>query len=313
MKRQIFLSLLLVNIFIIVCASCSNNNRNSTTNQNITSASEDTIVKYMTDTLDVFIPLIPNDSLETSLSFRGIPLALAKDSIPTDHSQFYVTMDMVILDQNPKITSNLLSFAISILSEWGFTHTQDSILSNKFNYTLVRETPIQEILYQFSDFVREEFYAKLPAILSYCSMCYNMDIDIYPVFLNDDYVTYRKYAYYYTDGAHGNDTQFLQTYNIKTGETVRLEDIIKPDKIGDFRKVVENHMVSYYHISPDINRSVENFPLNDPGITEVGLVMSYGKYFLTAGAYGCPRVVISYDEIRDCLKPPFNHYQSIIP
>lgn len=318
----------------MLCPSCSSGSKNG-----------EAIVDYPIDRLDVFKPLIPIDSIEVSKSYRGIPIALTKDSFATDNSEIYIKMDFVILDQNPKITTNLLSFAMFNLSDCGFTHTPDSLISEKYDVFKITDIPTQELINQFSDVVSKEFYAQLPTILSYDDWGFNMDIEIYPVFLNDEYVTYCKDAYWYTGGAHGNYSKFLQTYDIKTGDSVDLEDIIKPDMIGEFRKVVVKHMASSYPIFEDIKTveeyldslnewkgntnigvvlgvvsrdelrkiTMENYPIDDPGITEVGLVISYEKYFLTPGVNGCPTIVIPFDEIKHCLKPPFNQYNTIIP
>lgn len=332
MKRLLLISILWVNIIVIICASCSPHYKK-----------EVAIEKYPSDTLDVYKPLIPIDSLDFSLSYQGIPIAQTKDRFATENSDIYINMDIVILEQNPKITSNLLSFAIFNLSNLGFTHTPDSLIYDKYDLGYLG-LPTQEMINVFSEVASKEFYEELPTILSYeCG--FNMDIEIYPVFLNDDYVTYCKYAYYYTGGAHGNYSKFLQTYNLKTGDSVDLEDIIKPDKLGEFRNVVVKHMASSYphssnsqpvneyldslngwkgatnlgvvfgSVSPDDLEkiTIDNYPLNDPGITEVGLVISYEKYFLTSGVYGCPTIVIPFDEIKNCLKPRFNQYKTIIP
>lgn len=335
MKKLLLIFIVLVNVFVILFASCITHNTHN--------KKETAIEKYPSDTLDVFKPLIPMDSLNISMSYRGIPIAQAKDSFATEKDDIYVNLDIVVLEINPKITSNLLSFAIFNLSDWGFTHTPDSLIYEKYDLGYLGISS-QEMIKVFSEVISKEFYAELPSILS--SECgFNMEIEIYPVFLNDDYVTYCKYAYYYTGGAHGNHSQLLQTYNIHTGESVDLEDIIIPDKIGEFREVVVKHMASSYPLSKksqsvnayldslngwkcgtnlgvvygsvspdDIEKiTIENYPLNDPGITEAGLVICYEKYFLTPGVYGCPTIVIPYDEIKDCLKPPFNQYKTKIP
>lgn len=316
----------------MLCASCSSGSND-----------RGIIEEFPIDTLDVYKPLIPEDSLDISLSYRGVPIAQTKDSFATENSDIYINMNLVILEQNPKITNNLLSFAIFNLSDWGFTHTPDSLIYDKYDLGYLGMST-QEMIHVFSEVVSKEFYEELPTILSYeCG--FNINVEIYPVFLNEDYVTYCKYAYYYTGGAHGNYSKFLQTYNVKTGETIEVEDIIKSDKMADFRKVIVDHMASSYPIyrgintveeyldslnkwkgntnvgvvhgavSPDeIERiNVENYPLNNPGITDAGLVISYEKYFLTPGVNGCPTIVISYDEIRNCLKPPFNQYKTIFP
>ena len=304
----------------------------------------DTIVKNSLDSINVYTPLISDDSLYFLNTFRGIQVAQTRDRFSTKNSEVYIDMDITILDQNPKITSNLLAFAIFNLSDWGFLNTSDSLISEKFNINAYKYKSTQEDLNKFSDIISSKFYEQLPEILEFdCG--YNIDIDIYPVFLNENFVTYYKYAYYYTGGVHGNYSEFLQTYDIKTGETINLEDIILPDGFDKLREVVVKHMAASYPIydgimtidqyldslnmwkgetnlgvvlgmisADDIEKiSLKNYPINDPGINDIGLVISYEKYFLTPGADGCPKIVISYDEIRDCLKEPFKSYKSILP
>lgn len=320
-------SFLLLAALIFVIASCARSNEG--------------LKAYSTDSLDISAPLIPENNLSDSSTYKGIPVARIKDRFTTDSSEVYIDLNIQILDQNPNITDHLLSFAIRNLSESGFISTPDSLISSKFNLPDYRSESTQEILNKFSGFVSKEFYARLPEILGY-GPGYNMSIIIYPVFLKDDYVTYYKYAYYYTGGAHGNDTKSLQTFNIKTGKALDVEDIILSDKYERFREAVVNHMAASYpiyegiktakeyldslnnwrgstlpavsgeEITPDSKEriTVKNFPIRAIGINDTGVVLSYEKYFLTPGVNGCPIIVIPYDEIRDCIKPPFNSFPS---
>lgn len=294
--------------------------------------------EYSFDTLDVHSCVIPCDSLQDSDTYNGISVAVIKDRFVSQDSDVYIKMNMTALDQNPLITEDLIGFALSNLSDCGFLNTPDSVMREKYDLSLLNDKSSQEILNEFSEFVGDEFRNVLPIILDYdCG--YNMEILIYPVFLNEDYVTYDKYASYYTGGAHGNHTSFLQTFNVRTGKTLELEDIILPEKLNNLREIVVNYMASHYPLGENINDAeeylvslnewlgvtdakvllgnddetngvitVENFPLNNPGIHKNGLVFSYDKYQLTPGSYGCPEIIIPYDQIRDYLKEPFKEY-----
>ena len=54
--------------------------------------------------------------------------------------------------------------------------------------------------------------------------------------------------------------------------------------------------------------TLKNYPLENPAISSKGLVFCYERYELAPGVDGSPVVVLPYDEVRDCLKPPFNGY-----
>ena len=321
MKGIRFIFAVGVFIVILACSSCRSNRPNSIA-----------IEKFPIDTMDVYKSLIPGDSLKLSKSFQGIPVAYSNDRFVTNDSNVFLEMEIVVLDQNPKIISNLLSFAALKLSDTGFIHTPDSLFLEKYNDLAHKDDSPQTILNKFSSSVKEEFYDEISTILNY-GCAFNINIEIYPVFLTEDYVTYCKSAYSYTGGAHGNYSRYLQSYDIKTGEAVSLEEVIKPDKMKDFREVVVKHMAYSYPIydglktveeyldslnnwlgntnlrdssgsvsSEDVKKiTLDNYPLNNPGLTKEGLVINYEKYFLTPGSDGCPTIVIAYDEIGDCL------------
>ena len=307
-----------------------------------------TLQRQASDNINVYIPLKPNEDWNSHRHTYG------KDSIlghtieyrlTTDSNDIYINYDVTILELNPKITSNLLSFLHGITLDWGFINEKDSVTPWTLEELIEEGLSQQQLIKKILDWEGENFKRQIPEIYEWGGSGFNLDIDIYPVFLNEDYITYEKYAYYYTGGAHGNYTSYLQTYDLKTGEIIELEDMIEPSKIDKFRKKVIEHMASSYPIyedvgsvqqyldtlndwlgnvnlgvalgvtkKEDLNRITEqNYPLNDPGINETGLVMTYEKYQLTPGVNGVPVIVLTYDEIRDCLKAPFNQYNTNFP
>lgn len=302
---------------------------------------------FLSDSIDVYTHLKPNDEWYCGRHTYG------KDSIvgntinyrlATDSKRIGVDIDITILELHPRITANLLSFIHGEFLEHGFINEGDTIApfgikeksDNGFNQS--------EIIHLVLDWEGERFYHELPQILEYGESGYNLEIKIYPVFLNENYVTYKKYTYYYTGGAHGNYSSFLQTYNRRTGESVDLDDIFIPEKLDKVRERVAYHMAAKYPIYSTVNSieayldslnrwkgltdlseifgikkendreqiTLNNYPINDPGLHGAGLVFTYEKYHLTPGCDGCPVILLTYDEISDCLKEPFNRYHSIL-
>ena len=328
----IFLIFCLTGIGITVTSGCKNRSVETTA-----------LKRYASDTTDVSIPLKPNENLYSNRLTYGkdsIPGNTFKYHFPSDSSEIYMNYDVTILELNPKITSDLLSFLHKETLACGFINEKDSVVPWTFEQLNGEGLAQEQLVKKILEWEGESFKRQLTNIYDSGVRGFNLSIEIYPVFMNEDYITYEKYAYYYTGGAHGNYTSFLQTYDIKTGETVGLEDMIEPGKINKFRRKVIEHMASSYPIYQDvtsvqqyldslnnwlgnINPGVasgvvkkedlnkiteENYPLNTPGINETGLVMTYDKYQLTPGSDGVPVIVLTYDEIRDCLKAPFNQY-----
>ena len=306
------------------------------------------IQRHASDTIDVYVPLKPNEGWSSGRHTYGKDSVLGHSieyRLTTDSNDIYINYDITILELNPKITSNLLSFLHGITLEWGFINEKDSLIPWTLEELIEDGLSQQQLARKILDWESENFKRQIPEIYEWGGLGFNLDINIYPVFMNEDYITYEKYAYYYTGGAHGNYTSYLQTYSLKTGESVELEDMVEPGKIDKFRRKVIEHMASSYPIygnvtslqqyldtlnhwlgrvnlgvtlgvtkKEDLNRITEqNYPLNNPGINETGLVLTYEKYELTPGINGVPVIVLTYDEIRDCLKAPFNQYKTIFP
>ena len=255
----------------------------------------------------------------------------------TNNSNVYIDLNLTLLELHPKITTNLLSFIHYELYNRGFIVEPDTIPPFDIHELITNGYTQCEIARKILDWECELFDDSLCRF----ERGYWLEIYITPIFLNENYVTYGKYSETYLSGAHPNYSSFKQTYDLTTGKTINLEDIIKPDKYDQLREKVVGHMANTYPFNSeatsvdkyldDLNEwifgtsldvhmgfeqkddfynkiTLENFPLNDPGIHECGLVFSYEKYHLTPGYVGCPYIVVSYDEIRDCLKAPFNDY-----
>lgn len=289
---------------------------------------------FPTDSINVFARLSPNEVWHSGRHTYGTDSTIGNTihyRVATDSSQIHMNYDITLLELNPKITENLLSFIHTGLLVWGFVNEEDEIPTFDVKVMSDKGFSQRDILKKMLDWESLLFYKDLPSLSNY-ENGYFIDFAIYPVYIDENYVTYNLYYEYYTGGDHPNDIFFLRTYDRQTGKSVNLEDLVKPDMIKKFRQQAVLHMASGYPIFSlvnsveayldSINRwlgiteteqkriTVDNYPVNNPGIHETGLVITYATYDLTPGCYGCPIILIPFDEIRECLKEPFCNYKT---
>lgn len=306
-----------------------------------------TIKKCSSDSIDVEMPLKPNEDGCSQFHTYGTDSIEGTDihyRMATDSNRISVELNINTLELSHKITTHLLECLHYTLYHNGFVDDGGNVITYRVKKLAEKGLLQAEIVKDILDWESELFYKKLPTIIDYDERAFYISMSVKPVFLNEDYVTYSFISYAYTGGMHGNGVSYLQSFDRKTGKFIELDDLVKPEKIEKLRKRVVLHMASMYPIYSDcstvdnylqgLNKwlglidvsvlmgakkaddreliSLENYPLNDPGIHGAGLVFSYEKYHVTPGADGCPQVVLTFDEIRDCLKEPLCNYRSDI-
>ena len=283
------------------------------------------------DSENVYKALEPNEEEYPGMLTFGadsVPGFSIRYEIPTDSSEVYIHIEeFTAIDTNPAITVSLLSFLTQELSEYGFTSQNDSTLTVDFNAFINSGLSQEEATVKIMDKIKEDFYRQVAEIYSY-EAAFNIVFNIYPVYINHRFITFREAAYCYTGGAHGNTTSRLLTFDMESGLALTLDDIFKADQLQNVREDVAAHMAYSYPIYDDIrtvgqyidslnmwlgnSATVEDesnamitastFPLPTPGLNETGAVFIYPMYELTPGSDGCPVVVLPYSEIKDYLK-----------
>ena len=290
------------------------------------------VVPYEEDEAEVFKALPPNEECSPeNLTFgkADIPGFIFDYEIPTDSEEIYVFFEnLTVLDVNPKINQNIFDFIQDNLKEFGFVNNSLNLDKTGFPELVASGLSYLEASVKLLENIKSGFEAQLPSIQAYQSP-FNIYFQIYPVYLNSDLVTYRESAYCYTGGAHGISISNLITYDLSTGEVLKLNDIVKPDGLQFVREEVAAHMAYSYPIYENIATvqqyidslnvwlnngnseegespiTLQDYPLTNPGVTEEGLVFIYPMYELTPGSDGCPVVVIPYKDIKGCLFEKF--------
>lgn len=315
--KKILSFVMSISLLIIITTGCGERNRQ--------------VVPYESDSEDVYVPLMPNEEEQPDGYTYGpdsIPGLSMDYDMTTDNQEIYVHIEtFTILDINPRVTASLLTFVKNELEESGFIKV-NKVFSSKEEYELTNDSIFsRNYIFREFDNLKEEFYKELPIIEEYGS-AFNIVFNIYPVYIDRKYVTYRESAYCYTGGAHGNVSTKLVTYDLESGKALNLYDIVKSERINEVREEVAAHMAYSYPIYDNIHTvnqyldslnvwlgtdnteesggeariTLENFPLPAPALNATGLVFIYETYQLTPGSDGSPVVVLPYAELKGCLK-----------
>ncbi len=129
-------------------------------------------------------------------------------------------------------------------------------------------------------------------------------------FNSDNILSLEIIEYVFTGGAHGNSSFTLSSFNLETGEQIKLDDIFSGDYKSELDKVGEK--IFREHYQADSTQSLydqgffgfENgFTLNDNfDLYKSGIKFQFNPY--EAGAYvlGAPEVFIPYSEIRNIIR-----------
>lgn len=316
MGRNSFISLFFALAIISFLTACSGNQDRQ-------------IVPYDVDTDAVYQPLTPNEdpnSPDLSFGHDNIPGFVFDYEMNSQNPDVYVFLEnFTILDINPEITQDILEFTQQILAEYGFINDSVNLPENEFAGLLQQGLDYKQAAARILDQFKTEFEAQLDTIYQF-STPFNAYLQIYPIYIDNKYVTYRESAYCYTGGAHGMTVSYLKTYDLENGKVMTLDDLIKPESIVEVREEVAAHMAYSYPIyenistvqqyidslnvwldnfnadDPDYLITIKTFPISDVALVKEGLAVVYQMYELTPGSDGCPLVLIPYKDLKGCLR-----------
>lgn len=287
------------------------------------------VVPFDFDVDEIFKPLSPNEDenlADTTFGPQKIAGTIMDYEIPTEYSDIFIFFNnLTLLDVKPQINQQLFEFIQDQLCEYGFNNDSVSLAPNEYQELMASGLNYSQAAAHILDVQRENFNSQLDSIHSYSSH-FNIYFKIYPVFLTDEFVTYRLNSYSYTGGAHGITVSLLKSFDLNSGKELKLDDIVKQDRIQDIRYDVAAQMAYSYPIYENIKSvsqyldslnvwldnfendgnddqiTLQNYPLSDPALTSQGLVFIYQMYQLTPGSDGCPVVLIPYEDIKGFLK-----------
>lgn len=149
---------------------------------------------FASDTINVMAPLKPNEQWYMGRHTYGMDSIIGNTMwyrMATDSARIYVETKITLLELHPRITANLLGFIHSVFIDNGFINEGDTIFPFGTRDLTEKGYSQQHIANMILDWQSEKFYKELPTIMTY-GTGFNIDIEIEPVFLNDDFVTYQN-------------------------------------------------------------------------------------------------------------------------
>ena len=205
----LYLSFLLISASIVW--SCSQSDRQ--------------IVPYDTDIDEIFVPLPPNDEDspgELTFGQDSIFGVTFDYEITTQDSDVYIYFsNITLLRINPQIADNLFNVITTLLQENDFISSEDRGAGNLSYNKLAQNNNYNEAAISLLDSLEMDFQEQLKLLQPFPS-AFNFNFQVYPVFLNNKYITYRIYGGCYTGGAHGQTFSYLKTYELSTGKLLTI-------------------------------------------------------------------------------------------
>lgn len=129
-------------------------------------------------------------------------------------------------------------------------------------------------------------------------------------FNSDNILSLEIVEYIFTGGAHGNSSFSLASFNLETGEQIKLDDIF----YGDYKRILNKvgEEIFREEFQADSAQSLyeqgffgfeDGFALNDNfDIYKGGIKFQFNPYEAGAYAIGAPEVFIPWSEIRDIIR-----------
>ena len=114
-------------------------------------------------------------------------------------------------------------------------------------------------------------------------------------------VSYLKYAYGYSGGAHGMDALTCRTFDLKTGREIFDEDLFKPGYEDRLTETLRANLLSSVE-DPDMLFETDITPSDNFYLTSEGITYIYQRYEIGPYAIGIIKVTVPWKEIQDIIR-----------
>jgi hypothetical protein len=120
---------------------------------------------------------------------------------------------------------------------------------------------------------------------------------------NERYISFTQQNYDYTGGAHGMPYWVPHTFDLETGNELKLSDIVANSE-EEFKDIVTAQFTEMYNVDPGMYWDDSVQYVHDETdlesafyLTQNGLVIYYGPYELAPYAAGFQEIVVPYDKL----------------
>jgi hypothetical protein len=135
------------------------------------------------------------------------------------------------------------------------------------------------------------------------SQAWTANVDGEVAYQSEQVICVSLESYLDTGGAHGNGNIAYLNFNPKTGELLKLDDIVKD--VAGFKILAE----SYFKNETDTKEQVEDYFFGEGfqlpanlGFDKNGIILLYNNYEIASYAQGITKFTIPYEEAKAFLK-----------
>lgn len=148
---------------------------------------------------------------------------------------------------------------------------------------------------------------ELPHGLSACIR----ELEFQIIAQNKKYITLSLSSYLYEGGAHGSTIIGQQTFRIEDGRELGWDSMFNMEKKHKVRELIKDGLMRYFAVKsgeslkdylliPEQEYKIP-FPVTPPVLLDDGVMFIYQQYEIAPYAFGLPRTVVPYSEIRPLL------------
>lgn len=161
-------------------------------------------------------------------------------------------------------------------------------------------------------------YKKLKKDFPESPAVYELERSVEVINQNSKFISLKLSEYSFLGGAHPNSVMLFINIDLKTGMTIKLEELFVKDYLEILNKIAEKQFRIKRELKPDENLEEagfwfkdNKFSVNDNFAVERGeLVFYFNDYEVAPHAVGPTEIRISLKEIKDLIKP--NSYIDIL-
>lgn len=139
---------------------------------------------------------------------------------------------------------------------------------------------------------------------------WNLEILSDIIYETKDFVSIATNVFYFTGGAHPNNSQIYASYDLKTGKRIALEDILKPEVLDELNQAAEIEFRMLKRIPPNITLEEEGYRFendrfslnNNFAILNKSLIFYFNPYEIGAYAMGPTELQLNFTDYAHLLK-----------
>jgi hypothetical protein len=209
--------------------------------------------------------------------------------------------------------------SLKVISREIYKCTDDTSVYVKISYPQLANLKNIEVQNKINRFLESQFLQALQSYEEFISdstslslypadWVFNFEVTFETTFLSDDFFSVRMDYYEFTGGAHGNYFSVGFNFRLSDGELLKLTDIIKENQLNNLSLFCEQEILKKFNayslseaglFEDEIRLTSEQDFFIKPNF----LVIQFDPYEIAAYAVGSIEVELSFNRIKNLLKP----------